>query len=216
MRTYRSGTLLKDETLAEAPVWLRDKSLKWHLIQYVSVSNQHATHLKLIQYDNDYLRRAGFGGRGENGTWLRSGKSMLCKSTNCQKKKKKRHIEEEISPYFAMGENTPLFHDGEHHRNGLPSYLKKIDTWESSYLCDIVYGERKQRVIHFYQCSQSSMKLGFLSFLGSLRSRVLFVYVWSFAMVLLWVFLPSGLNTTPPLRDLWPTPSIETMSQLPT
>lgn len=105
MRTYRSGTLLKDETLAEAPVWLRDKSLKWHLIQYVSVSNQHATHLKLIQYDNDYLRRAGFGGRGENGTWLRSGKSMLCKSTNCQKKKKKTH----------WGRDFPLFCNGRKH-----------------------------------------------------------------------------------------------------
>lgn len=35
-------------------------------------------------------------------------------------------------------------------------------------------------------------------------------------MVLVWPFLPSGLNTTQPLRDLWPAPSIETMSQLPT
>ena len=40
-------------------------------------------------------------------------------------------------------------------------YTKENRHLRILFVCDIVYGERRQRVIHFYQCSQSSMKLGF-------------------------------------------------------
>lgn len=99
----------------------------------------------------------------------------------------KEYIEEEFLSSFLISYHFSSLHLRKHCTipwlRSPPKQVtfspRKIDAWESSYLCvtfpTILYGDRRQRVTYCYQCFQCSMKLDFLTFLGSLRIRALFV-----------------------------------------